>query len=765
MRRSHLQAGRAGTAIAARPGGPRAWTLRIALTAAIAFALAAAYGLGGLRLIDNAINDLRMRGADRPASGELVLVTIDVDSLRRLGQWPWPRGHHALVLDRLVEAGAARVAFDVSFSSPSDPGQDRLLAAAAERAGGRLLLPVFQQRHVDGGNHASLVVDRPLPQLFPDIAVASINVRPDGDGIVRSLPVTDRLGGTDVPFMATALLGADPTDPAQSYDIDFGINPYTVPRLSFADVLVGQFDPAVVAGRSVLVGATAVELGDVLAVPRWGNLAGPFVIATGFESLAQGRAIRALDAPWFVFALCFAAALAPAASRGGRPISSLLPAIAQLAGLVVLGQWLYAEWALRLDLAPVVLALLVAYGIEIGRVLRAQARRIAAQNREAERRQALLRSVVATSIDAVVIADRQGEIRLANPACERIFGLAPERLIGREATALISPHDRFCPELLAMVRAGQVVDTRFPVDVEGMCADGTVLALELALSCVAGADARDAIDDQYFIYVFRDVSAQRQLEASRRQALEAQLEAERAKADFLATASHELRTPLNHIQGFTTLLASGVGGKPTDKQREYLADIDNAATHLLGLVTDILGYAEQSGGEPHEPERSDASVRDLLRTAEAEVAALAAERHVRISLQGSGLSCRLAVDREAMARAFMHVLRNAVQFSPADQTVQVTARPGRKDHMLEVAFSDRGKGMKADEIAHVLGAFGQVESALSRHHGGLGIGLSLARASTERHGGRLAIESAPGAGTTVTFALPLGERAAADAAA
>ena len=743
---------------------------RLLLACVIAGAVTVLHAVGGLKLADNAIRDFYMRTVDMPASGDIVVVEIDAVSLQRLGQWPWPRGHHARVVGNLLDAGASRVALDISFSSPSDAAQDSRLATAAANAGDRLVLPIFQQLETNPDGRTLMLVDRPLPQLFPDTPLASINVRPDGDGITRQFAVTDRIDNIVVPFMATAMLPAefelDPTVRAQgTYDIDFGVDPRTIPRLSYADVLLGRFDAADVAGRSVLIGATAIELGDVLAVPRWANMAGPLVIATGFETMRLDRIAPPLDALWFVFALCLASALAPACNGSTRVVGILVPVTVQLAGLAGIGALLYAEWALRLDVAPMVLALIVAQGVQIGRVVSIQARRIAAQNREAERRQALLRSVVATSIDAVVITDRFGVIRLVNPACESVFGYASRDLVGGEANLLISPNDRLAGDLGEMLRGGDVSHLRFPLDVEGRHADGSALALELALATVAGPELgatvghQDDEDEQFYIYVFHDVSAQRQLEASRRQALEAQIEAERAKADFLATASHELRTPLNHIQGFSSLLTAGVGGTLSDKQSEYVSDIAAASHHLLELVTDILSYAEQAEEDPVGTMQVVA-VADLLAAARSQVDELAEERQVHVAVSGNGKGAAVNVERSNFERGLMHVLRNAIQFSPVAGRVTVTAQQAPARNEVKIAIADNGPGMAPEQIDHVLGAFGQVESAHSRSHGGLGIGLSIARVSAERHGGRLAIESVQKQGTIVTFVLPVRELAA-----
>lgn len=729
----------------------------LGVAGAIAASMVAIYAVGGLRLIDDAVHDVRMRSLDIEASGDIVIVEIDAESLRRLGQWPWPRGHHAMVLQRLLDAGATRVGLDISFSSASDAAQDARLAGAAAAAGDRLYLPVFQQHYAQPDGSTGMLVDRPLPNLFPQTPLASINVRPDSDGIVRQLPVVARIEGALVPFMATALrAGADYT-PDMPYFIDFGIDPNSLPRLSYADVLVGQFDESLVMGRSVLVGATAIELGDVLAVPRWGNLAGPLVIATGFETQALGRALGPLGDWWFMLALCFAAALAPGSQGTVSRTAFVVPALIQLVGLAGISEWLYVSFALKLDIAPVAAALVLAYGIEVGRIVRIQALRIAAQNREAEQRQALLRSVVATSIDAVVITDRRGVILLANPACLTVFGYEASALVGREILDLINPYDRITGHIRGMTRpGGGVPELSYPVELEGIRSGGTAVELELSLADV-GDDDDDAnsslISSRHFIAVFHDVTEQRWLESMRRLALQAQVDAERAKANFLATASHELRTPLNHIQGFSALLGAGIGGQLSEQQRGYVTDIETAAGNLFEIVTDILSYSEQANADSP-LKLDDMTAATLIDAARGPVDSIAESRQVAVKVSGDSLGEILHVDRESMVRAVMHVLRNAVQFSPSDAQVEVSATQDPDQKGVTIAIADRGQGMSAEQIEHVLTEFGQVEGAHARSHGGLGVGLNLARACLERHGGTLLIESTVGEGTCVKLCIP-----------
>jgi CHASE2 domain-containing sensor protein len=121
------------------------WKGRLSYLAAFA-AAAMLYLAGSLHFAERQVADLNFRLLDRPATGDIVLVEIDAQSIQNIGVWPWPRRLHAEALDRLVAAGARRVAFDVDFSAAAAPADDARFAAALKRAKGRVALPVFTQR-------------------------------------------------------------------------------------------------------------------------------------------------------------------------------------------------------------------------------------------------------------------------------------------------------------------------------------------------------------------------------------------------------------------------------------------------------------------------------------------------------------------------------------------------------------------------------------------------------------------------------------------
>ena len=125
---------------------------------------------GSLR---NALTDLRFSWESRKASGEIVVVAIDAPSIDKIGVWPWPRRLHAELLSQLEKAGARDVAFDVDFSTPSDPRSDQDFADALARAGGSVILPSFKQA---GSDPAAVHVNRPLKPFADHSWSAVVNV-------------------------------------------------------------------------------------------------------------------------------------------------------------------------------------------------------------------------------------------------------------------------------------------------------------------------------------------------------------------------------------------------------------------------------------------------------------------------------------------------------------------------------------------------------------------------------------------------------------
>lgn len=240
---------------------------------------------GALR---NDLTDLRFAWQSRAATGDVVVIAIDAPSIEQIGVWPWPRRLHAELLQKLDAAGINDVAFDVDFSTPSDPASDRAFVQALRDAGGSTVLPAFKQPGADGATH----FNRPLPQFRDQAWTSVVNVAIEPDGLVRRYSFGQKLDAEFLPSMGAVLAGRSDAD-SPSFLIDFSIRSTTIPKVSFVDVLRG--DAATLdrlKGKKVIVGGTALELGDRFSVPNGGIVAGPVLQAVAAESILQNRVLR-----------------------------------------------------------------------------------------------------------------------------------------------------------------------------------------------------------------------------------------------------------------------------------------------------------------------------------------------------------------------------------------------------------------------------------------------------------------------------------------
>lgn len=232
-------------------------------------------------------------------------------------------------------------------------------------------------------------------------------------------------------------------------------------------------------------------------------------------------------------------------------------------------------------------------------------------------------------------------------------------------------------------------------------------------------------------------------------------DADRTRSNFLALMSHELRTPLNAIIGFSEVIASEMFGPHTVKRYgEYAGDILGAGRHLLALINDILDLSKIDAGhlELHaEPVDLVALLQDAIKF----LAGRAADGKVKLRLAIPDDLPPVRADPLRLKQVLLNLLSNAVKFTMPDGTVTVGACVAA-DGGVELSVADTGIGMAPEEIPIALEPFRQVSSPHARNVEGTGLGLSLAKALTERHGGTLSIESQRDVGTTVLIHLPPG---------
>ncbi|WP_010218177.1 GGDEF domain-containing phosphodiesterase [Sphingomonas sp. PAMC 26621] len=313
---------------------PRPSSWAIVGTAALVGLLLAFLPIGAA--IDRTLSAARFALVPQVASGKVVVVEMDAQSARAIKRWPWSRAHYAAVVDHLRRAGASAIVFDVDFSSSADSPGDTAFAAALERSAGLVALPTFGQ---SANSADQRTIDAlPLAMFRAPVALASVSIQPDTDGQVRAMPFGTVTAGVPRPSLSAYIAQTSGTVNV-GFPIDMSIDPATIPRLSFIDVRNGTFDPARVRGRAVLIGATAVEMGDRYATPLWGVIPGVVVQAMAAETLLRGVPVNGSAAVPFLLAFLIVAGVV-------RLRSAALFATVAVALILVSGAALLAQHAL-----------------------------------------------------------------------------------------------------------------------------------------------------------------------------------------------------------------------------------------------------------------------------------------------------------------------------------------------------------------------------------------------------------------------------------
>ena len=354
---------------------------------------------------------------------------------------------------------------------------------------------------------------------------------------------------------------------------------------------------------------------------------------------------------------------------------------------------------------------------------------------------------VIDSVPAMISAiDRDGRFVFVNREFASAIGLPAEELIGKMASEVSEhPLARREVELDARLLSGEDL----PASSEGEMTDAEGRQRQLLITKSALRDGGAAM----VVTVAVDITARKRAELDLRAAKEQAELANRSKTEFLANMSHELRTPLNAVIGFSQVIAGEMLGPiATRKYVDYAHDIAESGEHLLGIISDILDVAKIEAGKISLSEGS-VDLAQILEDLSHMVEARARAAGVRIEMQFGQNIPALRGDARKIKQILLNLLTNAIKFSRRGGGVEVVVRNERGAAV--VALIDHGIGMDAAEQQLAVSRFGQVASPWSRKQPGTGLGLPLAIALTELHGGSLSIESSKGVGTEITVRFPL----------
>ena len=370
---------------------------------------------------------------------------------------------------------------------------------------------------------------------------------------------------------------------------------------------------------------------------------------------------------------------------------------------------------------------------ELGRAFRNMAVTLRAREELLLEKQENIEAILETAVSPIIVIDERGTIENANPATTTLFGYPPEKLLGSNVSMLMTAGDRAAHDgYLERYRNGNKPNVMSSGrEVLARHADGRTVPIHLAVSEVR----RDG--HRLFVGILTDLSER--------------YRSERLKDEFVSTVSHELRTPLTSIKGSLGLLKADVLGDLSPQAKSMITIAHTNCDRLVRLINDMLDIEKiQAGKITYDFKRIDL-IPFLERTIEAN-RAYGEEFNVVIRLEPGAPWTQVQADRDRLAQVLTNLLSNAVKHSPSGGVVEV--RVSVDGDRVRVSVVDKGPGIPADFRGKIFGKFCQADSADNRRRGGSGLGLSIAKAIVEDHGGTIGYETETDKGTEFHFDLP-----------
>lgn len=358
------------------------------------------------------------------------------------------------------------------------------------------------------------------------------------------------------------------------------------------------------------------------------------------------------------------------------------------------------------------------------------------ERKRAQHEHAWLAALVDSSDDAIASKTLDGIVTSWNPAATRLFGYAPEEIIGKPITTII-PSELSAQEddILAHLRRGERMEHFETVRV---AKDGRRIDISLTISPIRSEDGTIMGASK----IARDITQRKRNELALR-------EADRQKDEFLATLAHELRNPLAPICAAAELLKHAKTLAP--ELRAATAILERQARQMTHLVDDLLDMSRVTSGRIRlHPEPID--VAELLRIVIDNYRQSAETARHQVMFATPGEPVHVSGDRIRLTQIFSNILHNAVKYTPPGGKIEVALRTERGRAIASIR--DNGMGIPTEMLEHIFEPFAQLDRSYERPDGGLGIGLTLARRLVELHQGQIEARSA-GRGTGTEFVIHL----------
>ena len=342
-------------------------------------------------------------------------------------------------------------------------------------------------------------------------------------------------------------------------------------------------------------------------------------------------------------------------------------------------------------------------------------------------------AILSSMIEGVVAVDTEERVISMNHGAAKILGTNTVNVQGRSIQEVV--RNGPLQEFISRVIAGQD-----PVEGEIVVRDLTGERFLQVHGAVLSDASRRGIGA---VIVLNDISPLRRLE--------------RIRSDFVANVSHELRTPITSIKGFVETLLDGAIDDPKDSRR-FLSVIAQQVDRLNAIIEDLLTLSRVEQGGQATIVLQKAKLCDVVHDAVQVCAHKAEERHVQIRVECPP-DLNVLMNAAMIEQVVVNLIDNAVKYSEAGTSIEVVAASAEAGIRIQVI--DHGCGIGREHLPRLFERFYRVDKARSRKVGGTGLGLSIVKHIVQAHGGRVAVDSALGKGSTFTIYLPQDEKAGA----
>ncbi|HEY9870038.1 MAG TPA: PAS domain S-box protein [Candidatus Obscuribacterales bacterium] len=338
-----------------------------------------------------------------------------------------------------------------------------------------------------------------------------------------------------------------------------------------------------------------------------------------------------------------------------------------------------------------------------------------------------LRTILEIMPIGLLIVDDEGLIDSANPAAVAMLGCTHEELSGTHVCRLTAAHRSFRP--VAFRESDLAASLDRTIELDAARKDGSLLHVEMS------TQEFQAVEGRRYLVAMVDVSERHAIE--------------QLKSQFVAMVGHDLRTPLGAVHGFITALSEGVYGRLADDTGKKVAEAEDQAAQLMQLIADLLDIEKIESGS-FQLQLESASLGRMVERAVEAASGAAAHRHVGV--RSSVPDLEVVADQERLVPAITRLLLYAIELAPRDSQVEVSA--SQQSEALELRITCQAPPLPPAVQAGLFDRFLHSQAHAAGGAGSRGLGLALARALVDRHGGQLGVMCSQPAGLTLWLRLP-----------